>query len=243
VQLIKVFCDMVTRTLCIDPPSLDLHPDSDLQWTFLGVPNDAILTLQFLDLTPTSPFSGLPSPPRYGPFQTLSQTPYRIIGQGRVAGSGPYEYRLLVSRLVRGDDHPGKEHVLSSGLGVLQRHSSSPEPLKNVVTVYQDGSGLKVMPETGQVCSYETMIWEFPDLADGYYPRIRFLEGPYDLIDLALGPFRSITYAGKRVIALGNNEVRGRYRYLIEVVDCHEHRVRSYHDPILANLGDPPGGD
>jgi len=212
-------------------PEIGLEPENGIQWNFEGVPPESVPFIQFE--------TGL------GPFQCLQVVAGNMVqGQGNIGTNGesfPYTALLLNATGVQG---PPRAGVVKSP---TQDANTSPVV---VVTVRNDSTpfDLNVDPPNLTLFPGDTALWHVHNLPADHFVGFSFTlpAGGQSL----LGPFQSLLINGP-VAGESSDVVRiigdiftpgdtTEFTYHVTLRDASGTVVAS-HDPVIDNLGDPPG--
>lgn len=232
--------------LKVEPKQVDLAgPLDHWIWDFYGIPNNYFPQVQFL----TDPQGETRGP--YGPFQSLCQTCWRIIGSGNTGVVGSYPYEVLMTPALADASNEAPPSIRSNPRDQLAVTNNDPKrTLQDIQVTLEDtpdGPRLVVVPEMVCLISGQSITWRFDGIsgvADPWYPSIEFIDVPEGVVNIHLGPFSSMQQFDTRVVGLGNSFFPGQYGYIAVLKHETTHGVihLSSKDPAIGNEGNPPGG-
>ncbi|MEM8961486.1 MAG: hypothetical protein AAGD38_08420 [Acidobacteriota bacterium] len=231
--LITIRADLSTGTLHMETEGRPKLETEDVEWQFLGVPNNYFPTIEFEYAEPDDT-------PR-GPFANLRLTTNQVFGLGR-SGSVQGRYKAALVPTSRSGGELEGSKIISEVFELdVVAHEPNSAP---VVTVRPQGThGLEVSPDPVVVCAGDSPVWLFEDFAEqGWSPRIIFQEPAAGAGLWPFGPFTSLMVGSRTIVASGNTHVTGDYVYGVAIIDDATGTILRKGDPVVGNNGDPPGG-
>ncbi len=177
-----------------------------------------------------------------GPFTDLCTTDAVVVAAGNTGQADAFSYRAVLRP-------PGQTglKITSEPASLVNRMAKAPA----AIVVTREGSdpdanpALTLQPSDVTLWPGQSMTWEVmdPGLDDEWLPRIVFHEGPeYAFISSHFGPFATIETRKNGLLASGNRNQPGLYKYAFQMVSAEDGQVliESTGDPTIDDQGDPP---
>lgn len=206
---------------------LELTDGDWVHWSFSGLTGDQYGFVRFDD--------------RLGPFHSLrSFTKTSVFGKGNL---GPAVVNASYTVFVL---DPGQDDAIASAGSSVTNAATRADTSPEALVTYVPGSGELSIPPLA-LHTGDTASWHFEGVPAGLVPSFEFLTteaypnpvtGPFQALYVCAGNAGGLRING---IGFAVDGWAPRFQYLISLRDKKGTRVVKAPDPVIDNLGPPPG--